>query len=132
MLIEATTLAGKRRGYVIGCGINCAHHPEQGLYPATDLQAEGYAVSPDELFEQLNRSMAQILPIWQGEGGFASIRREWLSCATGIGGPVTARFENHTISGTFEALDTQGHLILRDDEGTRHEIVAADIFFETA
>ena len=54
ILIEAESVGGKT-ATVAGIGVNCAHHPRDIAYPATDLAAHGVSVAPDELFARTVR-----------------------------------------------------------------------------
>ena len=56
LLIEAESIGG-RTATVAGIGVNCAHHPRDTDYPATDLAAHGVSVAPDELFRELSAAM---------------------------------------------------------------------------
>jgi len=49
ILIEAESVGGKT-ATVAGIGVNCARHPRDIAYPATDLTAHGVSVASDELF----------------------------------------------------------------------------------
>ena len=128
ILLEATMLPSGKRAIIIGCGINCAHSPDNALYPATSLSDEGFEVSVNKVFSTLCNSMHHYLTIWNDGSGFAEIRQEWLKKASGIGELITARFENHSESGKFVDIDHQGRLILETTNGEKL-ISAADIFF---
>ncbi|WP_040304475.1 biotin--[acetyl-CoA-carboxylase] ligase [Ahrensia sp. R2A130] len=131
MLLEAAQI-GERHNIVIGCGINCGHHPGEGLYPSTSVAESIAPLEPAALFPHLAREMADALHRWNRGAGFAAIRDDWLSRAAGLGQPITARFSNHEKSGIFDSLDEDGYLVLRGQNGTQR-ISAADIFFgETA
>ena len=75
--------------------------------------------------------MAETLASWNRGQNFSAIREAWLERSVGLGKPIVARFEGHELRGTFEALDESGHLLLRDAQGKRHFVSAADIFFGT-
>ena len=129
ILLEAAAISDNRLAVVIGCGINCAHFPDNPLYPATSLLASQLLIEPEDLFLVFARAMGDALEEWNRGQGIATIRRDWLSAAKGIGQPLTARFETHEVSGIFKGLDKQGALILRAGDGAEHRIIAADIFF---
>ncbi|MEL6504803.1 MAG: biotin--[acetyl-CoA-carboxylase] ligase [Pseudomonadota bacterium] len=121
--------SSQRSGIIIGCGINCAHFPDNPLYPATSLKASGFDLEPAALFDHFTRTMAETLAQWDQGRGFAAIRTEWLARAKGRGEMITARFDDHSISGHFVDLDDEGYLLLRDERGAMRQISAADIFF---
>lgn len=114
---------------VVGIGINCAHHPEDTPYPATDLAAAGHPVAPDALFERLAERMATRLAQWR-DGPFDAIRDAWLARARGLGQPITVRRPSGTVEGVFEALDPSGRLVLLKADGAREAISAGDVFFD--
>ncbi len=127
ILIEGEA-AGGSRVVVIGTGINCAHHPEDAAYPATDLSKIGVPTEPEALFERLALRMCERLGEWTS-GPFEPIRAAWLKRARGIGEAIRVRMPNETMTGRFEALDAAGRLVLRRDDGGLETVSAGDIFF---
>ncbi|NTU77616.1 MAG: biotin--[acetyl-CoA-carboxylase] ligase, partial [Alphaproteobacteria bacterium] len=112
---------------VIGMGVNVRQHPENGLYPATSLAAEGAGgASVDKVLERLLESLER----WREaflQDGFASIRKAWLEQAKR--GPIVARLPHETVEGAFEGLDENGRLILQLADGAKRAIAAGDVFF---
>lgn len=129
ILLETALLPDGRRVVVIGCGLNCQHFPDNPLYPATSLKAEGVFASPEQVFPVFAKCMAGLLEVWNQGQGFSRIRDRWLARAKGIGEPITARFADHELSGVFQKMDLEGRLVLIEANGTEHRIAAADIFF---
>ncbi|MEL6968435.1 MAG: biotin--[acetyl-CoA-carboxylase] ligase, partial [Pseudomonadota bacterium] len=68
------------------------------------------------------------LMVWLANDSMDTIRSHWLRNASGLGGPLTARFSDGEISGVFEGLDGEGYLQLRLISGELRQISAADIF----
>jgi len=130
ILLESGTLADGRLAVVIGCGINCSTHPENPLYPTTDLAECGIEVEPERVFPSLAAEMAGVLAEWSGGAGFARIREDWLFAADGKGGPVTIRRQDSETAGIFEDIDRDGYLLL-NVAGERRRISAGDLFFST-
>lgn len=129
ILIEGSA-SGIRRAVAVGIGVNCAHHPDTALYPATDLAAAGVRVAPQEMFALLAQSMAVRLAAWKG-GPFAPLRAAWLDRACGLGEPIAVRLHGETREGVFDGLDDAGRLLLR--RGGRIEAISAgDVFFPAA
>jgi BirA family biotin operon repressor/biotin-[acetyl-CoA-carboxylase] ligase len=127
ILIEAESVGGKTTT-AAGIGVNCAHHPSSLAYPATNLAAHGAAVRSAALMTELSRAMAARLAQWDRGAGFAAIRGEWLSHATGIGGDIHVRLSDREVTGTFETLDSSGRLMLRLPCGAVEAIAAGEIF----
>jgi BirA family biotin operon repressor/biotin-[acetyl-CoA-carboxylase] ligase len=129
ILIEGE--GGETPALVIGIGVNCANHPLDVEYPATDLAAAGARVPPATLFAALARKMEGRLAQWDGGGGFSTLRRDWLARAAGIGETVRVRLAQREITGRFEALDESGGLLLRLPDGNITTIAAGDVFMLT-
>lgn len=127
ILIESEMI-GARLAVAIGIGVNCVHHPVETPYPATDLAAAGAAVSAEDLFFALSRTMAQRLKQWRLGSGFAAIRADWLSRAAGMGGEMRVHLPDREFVGRAEALDDHGRLLLRLKDGTLQTITAGDVF----
>ncbi len=129
ILLESALLPGGQLAVVIGCGINCIHHPGEARYPATDLAACGIEAGTEEVLGRLAGSMANILSLWDGGAGFSAVREKWLLAARGIGEQVTINNTDGALTGLFEDIDHDGYLRLRLDDGTRKRISAGDLFF---
>lgn len=131
ILAESKVLADGRPVIVIGCGVNCAHHPKDTRHPAASLAAEGFSVTPDELFVALSSAMADRLLVWDDGDGFDEIRAAWLDRAIGLGEAIHVRLPRTTIEGIFAGLDAAGQLILRQASGER-TVSAGELFFDAA
>ena len=127
ILIEAETASGRTTS-VVGIGVNCAHHPDDIAYPATDLAASGVTVTPAALFRALTGTMLARLAQWDSGGGFSAIRTEWLRHAAGIGDDIVVRLPDRELAGTFETLDPAGRLMLRLPTGNLEAITAGEVF----
>ena len=128
ILIEAETTQGSSPAVVIGFGVNCAHHPGDTPYPATDLAACGAAVTPEALLARLSGAMQARLEQWDSGAGFAATRADWLTRAAGIGGDIIVRVANRELTGKFETLDRIGRLMLRLPAGTLEAITVGEVF----
>jgi BirA family transcriptional regulator, biotin operon repressor / biotin---[acetyl-CoA-carboxylase] ligase len=132
VLLEAAKVAGiliegdGEGAVAVGIGINCASHPADTDYPATDLAATG--VTPENLLGVLAVTMQTRLTQWNGGNGFSAIRTDWLDRAAGLGEEVRVRLADREIIGRFEALDAAGGLLLRLPGGDVTTIAAGDVF----
>lgn len=129
ILLESEILPSGQTAVVIGCGINCRHHPESSAYPATDLADCGIDVEPEAVFGGLAREMAIALGEWNRGGGFDLVREAWLRAARGVGETVTVNLHDGQVTGVFEEIDAEGYLCLITENGTRRRISAGDLFF---
>jgi BirA family biotin operon repressor/biotin-[acetyl-CoA-carboxylase] ligase len=120
-------IEGEGRSVVVGIGVNCAHHPAEAAYPATDLAAAGADVTPERLFTALSGSMLRRLGQWDRGAGFSTIRCEWLDRAFGIGQPIRLALPDGERHGRFESVDERGSLILRLQDGSSEAITAGEI-----
>ena len=117
---EATTVA-------VGIGVNCTSHPADTDYPATDLAAAGFGVSPEAVFSALSAKMMGRLAQWNQGAHFATIRTDWLSRAAGLGDTISIRLSERVLTGCFETIDDMGQLVLVEPEGNRYAIAAGDV-----
>ena len=113
---------------VIGIGINCAHHPADTRPPATDLMAAGAALSAENVFAHLTRTLHVRLRQWANGAGFSEVRSDWLIRAAGVGQDIQVRLPSCEITGQFQGLDAAGHLLLRLPDGSVQAVSSGEIF----
>ena len=133
ILLESLPRPGVGPALAVGFGVNLRAAPDAGqvepgaLRPVALLQETGVAVTPEEFLQAL----AQAFAAWEERlvtYGFATIRAAWLARAARLGEVITARTTRETLTGTFETVDDNGHLVLKTAQG-RVTIPAADVFF---
>jgi BirA family transcriptional regulator, biotin operon repressor / biotin---[acetyl-CoA-carboxylase] ligase len=129
ILIEGES--GGQPAVAIGIGVNCASHPADTEYPATDLSAAGAPISCAALFSALSVKMPVRIAQWNAGLGFSTIRADWLARAAGLGENVRVRLAERELIGRFEALDEAGGLVLRLSDGNAMTISAGDVFIAT-
>ena len=112
---------------VIGIGVNCAHHPDDTPFPATDLAAARVLVTPEQTFAALTEAMHRRLAQWARGEGFAAIRADWLKRAAGLGQDVRVRLPEREFSGLFQGLDDAGRLLVAQG-GTVTPVTAGEVF----
>jgi len=125
ILIEAES--GPPFTAVIGMGVNCASHPDETPYPATDLAAASAVVTPEPLLRALAGAMQTRLAQWDRGEGFAAIREGWLKRAAGLGENIHVRLPEREFSGIFEGLDKAGRLLVRGEDGVT-AVTAGEVF----
>jgi BirA family biotin operon repressor/biotin-[acetyl-CoA-carboxylase] ligase len=126
LLIEGES--GPRFAVAVGIGVNCASHPEQTSFPATDLAAAGAAVAPPLLFSALTGAMQQRLAQWQAGAGFGAIRADWLARAAGLGEDIRVRLPERELAGRFHGLDAAGRLLLQRPDTPIEVVTAGEVF----
>jgi BirA family biotin operon repressor/biotin-[acetyl-CoA-carboxylase] ligase len=127
ILVETASVSGAAVAFVVlGIGINRVSHPDDARYGATDLAAEGVAISLDALREALCTRLADWIVRWLTDG-FGPVRAAWLARAGRRGAVLDVRVGNTLISGTFCDLDGDGAMILETPGGERRRITAGDV-----
>jgi BirA family biotin operon repressor/biotin-[acetyl-CoA-carboxylase] ligase len=111
----------------IGIGVNCAHHPGNIPFAATDLAAAGALVPPQTLFAALAEAMDLRLAQWARGEGFGAIRADWLKRAAGLGQAIQVRLPGREFSGMFEGLDEDGRLLVRQADAVT-PVTAGEVF----
>ncbi len=111
----------------IGIGINCASHPDDTAYPATDLAAAGALVTPAQLLAVLSAAMMRRIEQWQRGQGFAGVRADWLKRAAGLGQEIRVRLPERELSGRFQGLDEAGRLLVLGPSGVA-AVTAGEVF----
>jgi BirA family biotin operon repressor/biotin-[acetyl-CoA-carboxylase] ligase len=128
VLIEGDIDANKTAVVVIGIGVNCANHPADTAFPATDLHAHGAELTPQQLFRQLSVTMCLRLRQWNRGQNFPAILGDWRAAASGIGEEITVRNGGGEKRGRFAGLDQSGRLMLGLPGGGVEKIAAGDVF----
>jgi BirA family biotin operon repressor/biotin-[acetyl-CoA-carboxylase] ligase len=124
MLLEGQMRQG-RFEVMVGIGVNLVSSPTDTPYPAVWLGAD---IAPAAVLEALSESWIARLAVFGSGAGFAAIRAAWLERAAFRGTRVTLRLPEGPVTGTFEALDPDGRLILQQD-AVKRIIDAGDLFF---
>lgn len=128
ILLESERLADGRMAVVVGCGVNVAHVPTDTPYEVTSLSHEGATVDLERVFAEVATGMERAFAGFARGDGFTGIRRSWLAHAAGVGKPCRINLASETLAGRFEALDADGRLILRLDDGSVRAISSGDLF----
>lgn len=118
ILVEGTRDPAGRQICVVGCGVNCATHPEGLPYRATSLTAAAACpVDPDALFDALRSTMGDAIATWDDGRGYAAIRARWLARALPLDTPLVVRGSHEPLSGRFQGIDDKGRLLLLGPHG---------------
>jgi BirA family biotin operon repressor/biotin-[acetyl-CoA-carboxylase] ligase len=128
LLESAGGLPSEVPALVVGVGVNVVSHPDQTLYPVTDLMEQGAApITVVALLDRFLTRFAEHYERWL-QGGFAAILPAWRQRAVGIGNEIVVRLESTSLSGRFVDLDHDGTLLLAMADGQTRHIAAGDIF----
>jgi BirA family biotin operon repressor/biotin-[acetyl-CoA-carboxylase] ligase len=75
--------------------------------------------------------MFRRLAQWDRGRAFARVRADWIARAAFVGQRIGVRLADRTIGGLFNAVDENGNLVLRLDDGRMKTISAGDVFMLT-
>jgi len=128
ILIESERLADGRQAVVIGAGINVAAAPDGQPYGVTTLSDHGFTGNLEDVFRAIAGEVETVLALWKGGRGFAEIRAGWLEHARGLGQAIRVNLPDRSIDGIFHALDPEGRLVLKRDDGALETHSAGDVF----
>lgn len=119
---------------VVGIGVNVVAAPGGTPYPTATLRDAAPLATAAAVFAALTRAFAERFETWRAAldldplAAFAVVRRPWLECAAGLGGPAAVRLPSGDRSGIFRGLDPLGRLQLETDIGLEL-IDAGDLYF---
>lgn len=131
VLIESGPREGGGLWLALGVGVNLAHAPGGTERPATCVAAHLRAdrtspPEPEEAVAVLADAFAHRTALWNSQG-FPAVVSAWTARAD-LGGRVTARLPSETLEGVAEALEPDGALRLRLDDGALRRVTAGDVF----
>jgi len=128
ILVQTTTdPATDRLVAVIGIGLNVVAHPTISGRETTDLAAEGFGVSADEVFSGIASGIDAALRVWDFGAGFSTIRARWMAAATRVGTAMSVHAGSAVAEGFFAGLDEDGALLMRDTGGQTQRYWFGDV-----
>ncbi len=135
ILIESGLRPDGRLWLAIGVGVNLKSAPVAADRPATTLADHLRAdvadpLSPDAALQVLARAFDIRLVTWETYG-FEPVRAAW-TARTDLGRQCVVRLDLETLEGVAEALEDDGALRLRLEDGGVRRITAGDVFFPEA
>jgi BirA family biotin operon repressor/biotin-[acetyl-CoA-carboxylase] ligase len=129
ILLESVRLASGHNGLAIGIGVNVVGHPRDLPYPATSLAELGARCDAAELFFALSDAWVDNMRRWDSGRGLGAVRNRWLARAAGLGSEVAVRLHGEVLRGTFETIDEECRLVVRERAGGLRTIAAGDVHF---
>ncbi|MFI9385173.1 biotin--[acetyl-CoA-carboxylase] ligase [Kutzneria sp. NPDC052558] len=133
----AGVLAEADDGVVLGMGLNVAALPDDvppgaGGLPATSLEQQG-ATTTDrtEIAVRLLRNLAELDDAWRQEHGdpiASGLHAEYREHCSTLGRRIRIELPgDRELVGTAVAVDADGQLVIRADDGSRHSVHAGDV-----
>ena len=133
ILLESFTtkeLITQRQWISIGVGINVDNCPEHVMFPATCLRNVGVElISAKIVLSRFIHHFVHRYDAWASQG-FTSIETAWKSRAHQLGKTVEVIVGDEQVSGVFDGIDAQGHMLLRDKKKQITTINAGDVFYK--
>jgi BirA family biotin operon repressor/biotin-[acetyl-CoA-carboxylase] ligase len=132
ILSEMDIQGGMVRSVVLGMGVNVNWRredfpPELGEI-ATSLRAEaGREIPRERVAAEIFGELEEEYLLFLREGLSPSLHQEWNRLSWINGKRVTLRMQNEEISGQALGLDTDGALLLLDEEGRTRRYIAGDV-----
>ena len=113
---------------VVGVGINVDSFPPRTEFPATCLKDAGVElVSAKIILSRFVHHFIDCYNIWNVKG-FAPIRKKWSAVAWGMEQRLCARLPDENLEGVCQGIDASGSLLLKLDNGKKHQVLAGDVF----
>ena len=118
---------------VLGVGLNTKITPSDNskiLYPATSIEEylkEDTFSDNETLLRNWLEQFTKYYDIWDKDG-FSPIRNEWLKYGHQLGEALHIILPKGDIHGTFNDLDAEGNLLLKNEAGQIVCITAGDVF----
>ena len=113
---------------VVGLGINVDSYPPRTEFPAICLKDAGVElISAKIILSRFIHHFIDCYNEWNVKG-FSPVRKKWTNLAWGLEKRLCARLPGGNVEGVCMGLDTQGSLLLRLDNGKKHQVHAGDIF----
>ncbi len=117
---------GSLKSIIIGVGVNLVEAPDGAAHVQ---QLTNIIMQPLEFLDMFNKQIQMQLDQMES-GGFATIRKTWLSHAYGLGTGIRVRLPQETFFGEFLGLDDHGALLVKvAGEKTHRTIHSGEVFF---
>jgi BirA family biotin operon repressor/biotin-[acetyl-CoA-carboxylase] ligase len=131
ILTEMATMGQQIRHVVVGVGINVRHRtadfPAEIEATATSVElAVGRRVDRGQMAAALYNAMDRWYTVFRSEGTDPIVQQARRRTAT-LGRPVTVLADDRGWQGTALDLDTDGALLVRDEAGKSHRVLADDV-----
>ncbi len=119
---------GENDYLIIGVGVNIVSSPpeQEVMYPTISLQDVGISIDKQEFMTLFLNNFSALCQQY-AQKGFAPIREEWLTLATGLGEEIRIMQEQTEKRGIYSGVDDNG-LLLLDNNGKIEKISAGDVF----
>ena len=130
--VAGITLSGRMSGsavdwMVVALNVNVYEHPYSKGFEAASMRGEGFpSFDRVQVLEAYSREFLSWLNRWSEEG-FEPVRKAWLFKGYEKDDPVDIELERSTISGTFQAIESNGAIRLATD-GNTDTILLSDFF----
>ncbi|MED4599536.1 biotin--[acetyl-CoA-carboxylase] ligase, partial [Paenibacillus validus] len=133
ILLEANVENGTLQHVVAGIGISVNltedDYPPDIRAIATSLAiAAGRRIDRSLLFVELLAEWERLYALYRSEG-FAPIKLLWEALTVSLGREIVCRMPQETVEGFAEAIDEQGALLVRLNDGSVRKMFSGDVEF---
>jgi len=126
-LLLENKISGKNCEFaILGIGLNTISHPDQTIFPATNLKNFQLDISPEFALKKFLEEFKNIYENFLSYG-FKGVRQLWLQSAYNLNKKITVKLGEKEISGIFKDLDEEGNLVLEDEKEVM-KINVGDVF----
>lgn len=131
MLTESVVEGDRVAALVVGIGIN-VNWPDELPPDLVDIATalnhrSGRPVARDELLVALLRHLDACRPDLDDERGRRTLRNRYLDTCGTLGALVRAELPDGSVEGRAVDVTPEGHLVVEETSGRRHDVVAADV-----
>ncbi len=127
ILLESNMKDNKLESLIVGIGVNIFNKPDLAIC-LNDIADEPVYVN--KVRDLILHEFKVFYTLWH-TNGFEPIRDFWQERAFGMGQVMVARLPNQKFSGIFDGITDDGCLVLKEKNGNKRIISAADVYFET-
>ena len=122
--------SGGRNWLAVGVSINIDTFPEHVMFPATCLRDAGVElISAKIVLSRFIHHFIARYDEWANKG-FGALEKAWTARAYHLGKPIEVVVGDTQHEGTYEGIDKEGRLMLKDSKGKVMGITAGDVFFK--
>lgn len=114
VLLESKINQNSCEFVVIGIGVNINSSPDNTIFPATNLAAQGINFSSAEILKKFLDEFEIIYQNWL-DFGFDRIRKIWLQKPYRINQEIALKIDQKELNGIFRGIDQDGNLLLEDN-----------------
>lgn len=129
ILLESITGGDNQlKAVMVGCGVNLNHVPKDATIHGQSLSILVNAfIDPNIYLEQYLLHLTDIILHWK-QNGQDFIVKSWRDYSHKHGDKIRVRLPHEVFYGSFDHFDSNGHLVVRLNDGNLRTIYAGEVF----